>query len=129
MKNISRLLLAIILTSVAFLQSGCSSLNDFILYSDLTFRHENDYPEGTMSVARSTPYGVAENEKRFLTDAAVAWCKAKGKVMVPISVRFLPPHGEQPSHTTVLFRAMNPNDPSLNKPDLSPIRPQTTFFN
>ena len=122
------ILSVIIFCALAIFQSGCSVMHEAILYGDLKFVHQNDYPEGTMSVSRATPYGVQENEKRFLTDAAAAWCKMKGKVMVPISVSFLPPHGDQPSHTTVLFRSMNPNDSTLQNPDISPIRRQTTYF-
>ena len=108
--------------------TGCAMVEGSILYSDLVFVHENDYPEGTMSVSRSTHYGVPENEKRWLMNAADWWSKSRGKVMVPISIESKPAHGNQPSHTTFMFRAMNPNDPAINNPDVSPVRAQTTYF-
>ncbi len=122
MKN----LLFAVLAALAL--TGCAMVEGSILYSDLTFVKENDYPEGTMSVARSTHYGVPENEKRWLMNAAKWWCESRGKVMVPISIQATPAHGDQPSHTVFMFRAMNPNDPTINNPDISPVTAQTTYF-
>ena len=108
--------------------AGCAIVENSFMYGDLKFLYENDYPEGTMSVSRSTHYGNTEYEKEYLAKAAESWCKVRGKVMVPISVRSLPAHGDQPSHTTFMFRAMDANDPTIGNPDVSPVLPTTTYF-
>jgi hypothetical protein len=103
-----------------FAMSGCEVLENAANTADLTFLHENDYPEGTMSVSKSS-YDNPASVKEVLMKASEGWCKMRGKVMVPISNSTLPAHDNQAGVTTFMFRAMNPSDPTINNPNVSPV--------